>query len=167
MNETFHKAWIPKPATNTAFCYLTQRGYWAGAYSARDREGDLQDYLLTNAPPETLAEARAAGIAHASTMIPNGPTAWKDRPLYRSIERVTPGAFARSEYERWKNGRLTVTETAARLGIDPSLVRRYIREQRLPAECVQEARGPVYYVRAEDADQFTRNPRGRPVKPTG
>jgi hypothetical protein len=57
---------------------------------------------------------------------------------------------------------MTTAEAAAALSIDPSRVRKLIREGRLVAERQDTARGPIYHVDPVSVASFQRLPGGWP-----
>lgn len=59
---------------------------------------------------------------------------------------------------------LSVTESAERIGRDPSRIRVLIREGRLPAHREETSRGTTYWLTAADVDAFTPKAHGRPPK---
>jgi len=61
---------------------------------------------------------------------------------------------------------LTVRETAERLGVEASSIRRYVKAGKIPGAVLEETSlGPHWLIPESALGQIERRPRGRPPKP--
>ena len=77
------------------------------------------------------------------------------------IKVVSVGVLYFSEMNESKE--LTTSEAAARLGVKPVTVRKWLMEGLFPSARLENTpRGSVWYIPANDVDSFQKPTRGRP-----